>query len=74
MSLMLSLTWNMPDLAFSKIYEDVDFLEIDAENMKQIWIPDLYFPNEKKASFHQIMSPNQMMKLYPDGRLEYFAR
>ena len=70
-SLMLALSWYQSDLNYQ--YQ-VDFFEIDNENMKKIWIPDLYFPNEKKASFHRVMSPNQMMRLYPTGRLEYFAR
>ena len=68
---MLALSWHQSDLNYQ--YQ-VDFFEIDNENMKKIWIPDLYFPNEKKASFHRVMSPNQMMRLYPTGRLEYFAR
>ncbi|XP_076468213.1 glycine receptor subunit alpha-4-like [Babylonia areolata] len=72
-SLMLALTWTHKDLQYKDIY-DVEFFEIDNENMQKVWIPDLYFPNEKKASFHQVMGPNQVMKLYPDGQLEYFAR
>ncbi|KAK7097043.1 glycine receptor subunit alpha-2-like [Littorina saxatilis] len=70
-SIMMALSWVQPNLKYQ--YE-VEFFEIDNDNMKKIWIPDLYFPNEKKASFHQVMNPNQMMRLYPDGRLEYFAR
>ncbi|KAK7471348.1 hypothetical protein BaRGS_00036023 [Batillaria attramentaria] len=70
-SMMLALSWMQRDLAYRY---DVDFFEIDNDNMQKIWIPDLYFPNEKKASFHQVMNPNQMMRLYPDGRLEYYAR
>lgn len=70
-SIMLALSWYQPRL---KYLYNVEFFEIDSENMKKLWVPDLYFPNEKLASFHQIMGPNTMMRLYPDGRLEYLAR
>jgi hypothetical protein len=42
--------------------------------LQNIWVPELYFPNEKKARLHNMMNDNKMIRLYPDGRLDYFAR
>lgn len=81
-SLMLSLSWSEPklqydgNLGFINFMQKngLEFLEVDYDNMKNIWIPELYFPNEKKARFHDVMNPNQMIRVYPDGTLDYFAR
>ncbi|XP_041357665.1 glycine receptor subunit alpha-2-like [Gigantopelta aegis] len=70
-SLLLHMVWNQPGL---KYLYDVPYFEVDPKNMEKIWIPDLYFPNEKKAAFHNVMMPNKMMRIYPDGSLSYYAR
>ena len=72
-SIMLSLSWNITK-TYESQYKDVDYFEIDTENMKKLWIPDLYFPNEKRASYHRVMSSNTGMKYYPDGMIDYSAR
>ncbi|KAK3596517.1 hypothetical protein CHS0354_021021 [Potamilus streckersoni] len=42
--------------------------------MEEVWVPDLYFVNEKKASFHKVTVPNKLMHIYPDGRTQYSIR
>ncbi|KAL5007862.1 hypothetical protein ScPMuIL_016668 [Solemya velum] len=42
--------------------------------MTYIWVPDLYFANEKKASFHDVTVPNKMIHLYEDGKILYRSR
>lgn len=79
-SLVLSLTWEDPKLSYAsnKGFMEawgLDFLlEVDYQNINNIWIPELYFPNEKKARFHDVMNPNQMIRVHPNGKLDYFAR
>lgn len=50
------------------------YLEFDSQNIKLIWVPDLFFPNEKKASFHEVMITNQMSRLYRDANILYISR
>ena len=50
------------------------FLEFDSQNIERIWVPDLFFPNEKKASFHEVMITNQMSRLYGDASILYISR
>ncbi|GFN82253.1 glycine receptor subunit alpha-2 [Plakobranchus ocellatus] len=52
----------------------VDLLELDSRAMKQIWVPDMYFVNEKVAHFHDVTVPNIMMQVYPNGTILYSAR
>ncbi|XP_012934671.1 glycine receptor subunit alpha-2, partial [Aplysia californica] len=49
-------------------------MDFDSENIKNVWVPDIFFPNEKKGYFHDIMSKNQMMRLYRGGEILYISR
>lgn len=72
----LHLSWRNDDL-ISKIrtiaYE-FEYLDFDAQNMEKVWVPDIYFPNEKKASIHNIMMANKMLRLYKDSTVRYIVR
>ncbi|XP_046575764.1 glycine receptor subunit alpha-2-like [Haliotis rubra] len=70
-SLLLHMEWSVP---YIKYHYDVPYFEVDAKNREKIWVPDLYFPNEKKASFHNIMMPNKMMRIHKEHKLSYEAR
>ena len=50
-------------------YIDLDKLFID-----KVWVPDIFFPNEKKSYVHDVMIKNQMMRLFPDGTFLYITR
>lgn len=36
---------------------------------EKIWVPDTFFVNERKAIFHQIPSPNEFIRIMPDGNV-----
>jgi hypothetical protein len=65
--------WNDSILQFVGLV-DASYLELDSRMMKDVWVPDLYFNNEKSASFHDITVPNRMMHLYKKGRIIYRSR
>ncbi|RUS81553.1 hypothetical protein EGW08_010683 [Elysia chlorotica] len=52
----------------------VDMLDFDSENINKARDLNIFFPNEKKGSFHDIMIKNQMMRLYRGGALLYISR
>ena len=54
--------------------KDTEFIEVDSYKLNKFWVPDIYFPNEKKASFHNVMNENKMMKLSKNGTVSYTAR
>lgn len=61
-------------LKFSEPLQKITFLELDAKTMKDVWVPDLYFSNEKKADFHDVTVPNKLMHLYENGTIVYSSR
>ncbi|KAK7096742.1 hypothetical protein V1264_003809 [Littorina saxatilis] len=50
------------------------FLELDSRLTDRIWIPDLYFVNEKQSAFREVSTPNKMLHLYRNGSVVYKAR
>ncbi|KAK7498706.1 hypothetical protein BaRGS_00010083, partial [Batillaria attramentaria] len=53
---------------------DAPYLEMDSKLIDKFWVPDLYFSNEKTASFHSVTVPNKMLHLYSDGKIIYKLR
>ncbi|XP_048773971.1 glycine receptor subunit alpha-2-like isoform X2 [Ostrea edulis] len=49
-------------------------LELDTRRMADVWVPDLYFVNEKKADVHDVTVPNKLMHIYPNGLIVYSMR
>ncbi|BFZ24626.1 hypothetical protein BsWGS_27665 [Bradybaena similaris] len=49
-------------------------LEVDTRLMSLVWVPDVYFKNEKRASFHNVTVPNRYMHIYPNGTVKYSMR
>lgn len=41
---------------------------------EKIWKPDLFFRNEKEGHFHNIIMPNVLLRIYPDGEVLYSIR
>lgn len=48
------------------------FATVDDPNL--IWIPDLFFVNEKEGHTHDISVLNRMIKIHPDGNVSYSQR
>lgn len=40
----------------------------------QIWIPDLFFSNEKTSHLHDLMRPNHYIRIWPNGEVLYSSR
>ena len=49
-------------------------LVLPAKSMDNVWTPDLFFPNEKAASFHDVTVPNKLMRVYPNGTIVFSIR
>ena len=33
----------------------------------KLWLPDLFFANEKQANFHKVTQDNKLVRIYKDG-------
>ncbi|XP_053973862.1 glutamate-gated chloride channel isoform X3 [Hylaeus volcanicus] len=40
----------------------------------RVWMPDLFFSNEKDGHFHNIIMPNVYIRIFPDGSVLYSIR
>lgn len=65
--------WCDPRLIFYGMIMD-EYFELDSKFMVRVWVPDLYFTNEKRANFHVVTVPNKMLHLYNNGCIKYRLR
>ncbi|CAD5122257.1 DgyrCDS10702 [Dimorphilus gyrociliatus] len=56
------LRHNLTKLTLSYHYGDI------------LWVPDLFFRNEKKAYVHRVIHPNKLITVSEDGRVTYSQR
>lgn len=58
------------------VYDDMDgrirFLTLTETD--RIWKPDLFFANEKEGHFHNIIMPNVLLRIYPNGDILFSVR
>ena len=40
----------------------------------KVWMPDTFFRNEKIGAFHEILTPNLYIRVFPDGDVLYSIR
>ncbi|XP_048400923.1 glycine receptor, alpha 4a isoform X4 [Stegostoma tigrinum] len=72
LNVFLRQEWNDPRLAYSE-YPD-DSLDLDPSMLDSIWKPDLFFANEKGASFHAVTTDNKLLRIFKNGNVLYSIR
>ncbi|XP_013383341.1 glycine receptor subunit alpha-1 [Lingula anatina] len=75
-SIYLRQSWADPRLAFAPNASlgIGTMIKLDNTFYQRIWIPDVYFRNEKKASFHTVTIHNRLMYLYSNGTVWYVTK
>ena len=76
MNVYLRQQWNDPRLRYINYssYANITHLTIDSKLIERMWVPDLFFPNEKSGHPHCITMPNRLVRIFPDGTVLYSAR
>ncbi|CAH1777603.1 unnamed protein product [Owenia fusiformis] len=72
-TMFLRQTWNDKRLALNGIVNESS-IALDSRMIDNIWVPDLYFYNEKKSHFHDITVPNKLLRIYQNGDILYSSR
>ena len=54
------------------IAEKIKYLTLT--DVSKVWMPDTFFRNEKIGQFHNILTPNLYIRVYPDGDVLYSIR
>uniref|UniRef100_A0A182VV43 Glutamate-gated chloride channel n=1 Tax=Anopheles minimus TaxID=112268 RepID=A0A182VV43_9DIPT len=80
LSFCLSLTYTHIHALFHRLH--FFFLALHAGRLKyltlteanRVWMPDLFFSNEKEGHFHNIIMPNVYIRIFPYGSVLYSIR
>ena len=70
----LRQAWRDPRLIFPPPDGKTTTLRLGMGKWQDIWIPDTFFRNEKRASFHDVTVPNRLMRLNATGHLWYVTK
>nr|XP_018901515.1 PREDICTED: gamma-aminobutyric acid receptor subunit beta isoform X1 [Bemisia tabaci] len=60
--------WTDPRLAFQK-RPGVETLSVGSEFIKNIWVPDTFFVNEKQSYFHIATTSNEFIRIHHSGSI-----
>ncbi|XP_012232457.1 gamma-aminobutyric acid receptor subunit beta isoform X1 [Linepithema humile] len=60
--------WTDPRLAFKK-RQGVETLSVGSEFIKNIWVPDTFFVNEKQSYFHIATTSNEFIRIHHSGSI-----
>jgi len=71
MDIFLRQSWNDVRMTFEGRTKPVT---VPAKSVDRMWLPDIFFPNEKSASLHHITVPNTLMKIWPNGTIMHSVR
>ncbi|XP_071519348.1 glutamate-gated chloride channel-like isoform X5 [Panulirus ornatus] len=64
--------WEDERLVFDDHGGRIKYLTLTETN--KVWMPDLFFKNEKLGHFHDIILPNVYLRIYPNGGVLYSIR
>lgn len=60
--------WTDPRLAYQK-RPGVETLSVGSEFIKNIWVPDTFFVNEKQSYFHIATTSNEFIRVHHSGSI-----
>jgi len=66
--------WRDPRLAFEPPHRKVVQVRLGEGTWNKIWIPDTFFRNEKRATFHEVTVDNRLLRLNATGFLWYVTK
>lgn len=73
MSIFLRQRWKDKRLKYDRI-PGVPALQLNTKSINGVWVPDLFILNEKRATIHNVVVPNKLLHIQPDGSILYSIR
>ena len=75
LNMYLRQQWTDPRLKFKPFNgKEEQKIKLEDGMWNKIWTPDVFFRNEKEASFHDVTTPNRLLNLHNDGRVWYVSK
>ncbi|XP_077866809.1 glycine receptor subunit alpha-2-like [Saccoglossus kowalevskii] len=71
-TLFLRTRWNDSRLRYYDAANHI--LTFHSDGVREVWIPPLFFPDEKSGHFHKLTTENILLRIYPDGTVLHSAR
>ena len=71
---ILKVEWVDYRLNYSTSYNESSELELDAEAVKNVWIPSVYFPGAKTTKTMSSLSDNIKMTIFENATVRYSQR
>lgn len=65
--------WTDDRLKFNDYNGQISYINL-VDMASQIWKPDTFVKNDKDGHYHNIIAPNQLVRIYPDGTVLYSIR
>ncbi|XP_065582925.1 glutamate-gated chloride channel-like isoform X3 [Artemia franciscana] len=66
--------WVDERLSFEKFPNIGSLKYLTLTDPNKVWMPDLFFGNEKEGHFHNIIVPNVYVRIFPKGEILYSIR
>ncbi|XP_060577072.1 glycine receptor subunit beta-type 4-like isoform X2 [Ruditapes philippinarum] len=73
-TLNLRINWTDPRLDFTRNNTTYDVIKFGDDIVDSLWMPDLYFLNERKSQLHGLFERNQLAYIYKNGSVFYSGR
>ncbi|KAH7952264.1 hypothetical protein HPB52_020986 [Rhipicephalus sanguineus] len=64
--------WRDERLQYDDLGGQVRYLTLTEPD--KLWKPDLFFSNEKEGHFHNIIMPNVLLRIHPNGDVLFSIR
>lgn len=64
--------WKDERLKYNDVAGQLKYVNLD--DPSKIWLPDTFFPNEISGHFHDLLQPNNLLRIYPDGEVLHSVR
>lgn len=66
--------WRDVRLEFEHLQNRVAQVRLEEDSWNRIWIPDTFFRNEKRATFHEVTVDNRLVRLNKTGHVWYVTK
>jgi len=68
-NLYLKQSWQDPRLKYSPTDEKLNQMKMEDTFWEKLWVPDVFFRNEKKALYHDVTVPNRLLRINSTGHI-----
>ena len=75
LSMYLRMSWYDVRLRFDPAANyNSTTMKLEDHAWNYIWVPEVVFRNEKRATFHKVSTANRLMRLYNTGKVWYVSK